>query len=394
MSGAAPFVEQFCQRLLDDSTSCGISDFQLFYSEEKHLGDETGLKESGRGRLILYWRDGSHSVHLLRHPFPFWTELPLDEWRSVRCPDRPPVPGMAHDASAYPQISMLDPQVAAWVTKYKRPSAPTPFSLRLAHVRQWAANSRGLFLQTEGTEVKMQHVRHGMLISYSSRRYPTAGELEYLQAETEWYDACAPVQVPQVSLRQNGYMLFSPDAFRTLIDHGLGAHLGSTQGRSLLKAGRDLFRTSMTISISLDPLRPWSLGSRRFTESGSPALPVKLTGTQAAPLETIANHYHRSSLHWQSDKEVAFHRFLAAAEHVYLVSQLYLPERFSPFAPVTAWSLKAVRFHCGRPVQQGALAFPCCLGTLLSSNRLQLVKRVGWDGTGVAVPIGEMGDDS
>ncbi|UFJ41876.1 hypothetical protein LOK74_05065 [Brevibacillus humidisoli] len=391
------------ERLTNIAHTHGICDFHLFYEETDSLSSNSGRQESSSGLLRIAWRDGSSSIHQIdRHVFS-GAELPIAAWRSVRCfPQDPPHVYLADQETTYPHLSLFDEQAAYWVKNNNLPPLPEHFRMHLSLRRQWTVHSRGPQLMAVLTEVELLHSRFGAALSYRSRKYPTEEELTYLQMESEWYRSCPPMDTPLLQLQLDDddsldtLLLFSPEAFRTLIHHGLGVHLYSDAPDETDRLIQSVIRWRQSphvLSIQLDPLQPWSLGSYRFTPAGTPAASVAMTGP-AAEGTALKASYNRQSLHWLHHRSESFRQLMQSADDLCLITELQLPEQFSPFAPVMAWAPQAIRYRCGRPVLRGLMPLQLTLAQLLTCRDLLLVHRVGWDGAGVAVPVHVMGDHS
>ncbi|WP_126425926.1 hypothetical protein [Brevibacillus marinus] len=389
-------VARICERLSKSGRQHGIADFHLSFAESETLCDDRGRTMEGSGTLTLAWRDGSISVHHLDRSAACWTELPFAEWRQLRFPARQPLRlYRAVQEHPYPRVKLFDRQVARLLQNDALPPVPAHFCRKLTRLRQWAAHSRGMMLEAETTLVELRHRRFAAALTYHSRRYPSAEELAYLATEAKWFTLCAPADrqlVADPQAEHDLYLLFSPEAFRALLHHGIAVHLLADASDAAASAVLHWCRSSQ-LPLYVDPLRPWSWGSYRFTPSGLPAAPVALSGP-AAGSEPVRDRYDRQSLHWRPNRCQSFNHLLQSVDHFCLVSELHLPERFSPFDPVTLWAPQTIRFHGGRPVLRGMLPLTITLSRLLANRQLLFVERIGWDGTGVAVPNQAMGDDS
>lgn len=390
-------VARICEQLVSKSRRHGICGFHLFFAESVTRCDDRGHKKVASGTLTLTWVDGSQSVHHIDGSAAFWSELPFAEWRQVRFPEQQPLRlHRAGQTATYPPVKLYDHRTARLLQSPQLPSGPEPFCRRLTYTREWVVHSQGLTLEAKSTRVELHHRHLGPALSYRSRRYPTAEELAYLETEAKWFSRCAPGERQRVIEPQEDRklcVLFSPDAFRTLLHYGFAAPLLADTADA--KKTTELLHEnpSALLSLSIDPLRPWSCGSYRFTPTGHPAATVELT-KPAAHRIPIRDRYRRDALHWSTGRCQSFRHFLRSVEEVCLVSQLHIPEYFSPCAPVTLWAPQTIRFRRGRPILRGMLPLTVTLSSLLTSRQLLFVERIGWDGTGVAVSCPVVGIDS
>ncbi len=407
----------------------GLAAYHLSWTETRSL-DSNGASEACEVILRLIWQDGCVSLHRVS-PSLLADGLPLAAFSRRRF--REDGLRLLAKPQAVPAVSLRDEAIIAALDNGRIPIALEGFTGRFRVQRRTVAQSNGLYLSETATEARFFPQESACPFDSHSRRLPDEALAEYLQSERDWFNRLLPASRASKSVtphtlffaseatpftraatrhqstdshlaRERGAstpvtVLFSPSAVRSLMHAGFGVHLTEADGLPVARRLIEHGSRHAAITLRHDPLRPWSPGSYRFSDEGTPARTVTLFAPghrQPAAFLSCrearrlgippAPGYNPLALHWRTGKTLPFRQWLQTDETAICLSRIHLPECCSPFAPQACWSPRAVLFRRSRPEALLDLRFDLSLADLLSSPRLLGVTRPGWDACGLAVP--------
>lgn len=364
----------------------GISGYQYCLDERIMLNPGMGRTQEAHADLTLHWEDGSLSRHRLMLPLPVGEELPVQHWRRVRYFDRQR-PSRS-DESSPRSLHVCDEQILQLAEQPLAYTRKEPWTATYTIHTRKLVNSEGAAKHEIVTEV---HLRYDGPYSYSlyhRRKKPDDQELRYLHEEQHWLQAHRTVASGQI--RKDAYLLFSPQAIRTLFHCGLAVFLTDRRkGEHLLPFIRFCADYSQLV-VSHDPSKAWSLGSRMLASDGTTPERQLLVAPGHASSSYLPRSFDPASLHLDHPHKARFHPLISAHGQVDYVPHLQVPESFSPYAQQVGWAPFCMRFRNGIPAERGCISFPFSLAALIASPRLTLVSKVGWDGFGLAVPYHDL----
>jgi hypothetical protein len=361
----------------------GLAAFQFCLEERETLTSGGLYHVEQSGTLTLIWQDGSISRHRIAPPAADAEPLPFRQWLKVRCFQRHHR-YLAKPPAALPAVPVCDPRVDAWFDTDEAAPCELPNFTLTRHTRT-VEHSRGLMLRTQMTEV-LAAASDRSPFTYRSRKFPDATELEYLRTEADWFQAMALTPIPRpLPIVRSAKLLLSPEAFRQALQNGFMIHLQNGAVRKTALAFAAEMEQRCTLSLRHDPLVPWSLGSCPFSTRGQAAASVRLWRNAAA----LPPDADTAALHW-GEAAVPFYEWLREQPEVIYVPEWRFGSDLPPLSPQPAWVPRAYLFRRGRAVDCGSLFLPGLLAPLLTSPTVEQVRRIGWDGFGLAVPLAHL----
>ncbi|WP_134685897.1 hypothetical protein [Brevibacillus migulae] len=380
---------QLLQTAIRTKLPIGIKSYQYCLDEKVMISSAGTQTKEAFADITLYWEDSSLSRHRIALPFPPDTPLPIHVWQRVRYFD-PHSASLDSQTSGHSSIA-CDQSILALLEK--------PFSARFSgplkttayiHTRK-LASSHGEQKQEIVTEALLQDTSPYANTVYHKRRLPNEQELTYLHEEQLWMRTVGShVSGPLGQRQEKAFLLFSPDALRAILHSGFAALLTDKRKREHMLPFIRFCADHSRLSVSHDPYRPWSIGTRSLWPDGS--LPKKqvLIAPALTELTELPRYYEAASLHVNHPNIGQFHQWLSQQEHVDYVPHVQVQPSFSPYSQEMGWVSCATRFIQGRPTVQGNLTFTFSLAALVASPHLTLIAKVGWDGYGLAIPYRDL----